>query len=151
MLLLGPALAASCDRSPAGPPATAAGPALKAADGSCRLPLDHFASSLYLLVGSRLGVPSDRVWIDREGRTRWNGEPVGSRRLGDYVAAQATAEAPVFLSVRADPDAPCAVVQATLAIALRAGRCTPRRCAFEWEPGFPPPPPNSLPPGPEGR
>jgi hypothetical protein len=136
----------ACDRWPSDPPrapAPAISPAalLKAADAACRLPLDHFASSLRRLTGSILSPPYSRVMIDREGRILWNSQPVGRQRLGEYMAIEAAADERIFLLIYPEKEAPCAIVQETLAAAIEAGRCTPQRCAFEWPLGFPPPPP----------
>jgi hypothetical protein len=141
-LLLCAALASACDRSPPDPPALRTpGNAVKAAEHSCRLPLDHFASSLRLLTGSILSPPYSRVMIDREGRILWNSKLVGRQRLGEYMAVEAAADETIFLLIYPEKEAPCAIVRETLAAALEAGRCTPARCAFEWPPGNPPPPP----------
>ena len=146
ILLLCAALTGACDQwspepSPVPAPGVSSTAAIKAADASCRLPLDRFASSLRLLTGSILSPPYSRVMIDREGRILWNSQPVGRQRLGEYMAIEAAADEKIFLLIYPEKDAPCAIVQETLAAALDAGRCTPQRCAFEWPPGFPPPPP----------
>jgi biopolymer transport protein ExbD len=83
------------------------------------------------LVEHRFGYPLNLVIVDRSGALLWNGVPVERRRLEDYVAAQAQAAPPPFLVVTPERDAPCALVQETLSIALRAGRCRPDRCVFE--------------------
>jgi hypothetical protein len=147
MLLLSAALGGACNRSPRqaspvpAPDIPGAG-ALKAADASCRLPLRHFAPSLRQLVGSILSPPTNLVLIDAEGRILWNSQPVNPDRLREYLGVAAAGE-PTYLRVYPDPAAPCAAVRETLVAAIRIGRCTPRRCAFEWPPGNPPPPPNS--------
>jgi hypothetical protein len=94
--------------------------------------------------GSIIDYPMNLIIVDGAGRRLWNGVPVEPRLLEDYVEAQARIWPPVLLVVTPFPDAPCAVVREVLAVALRAGRCAPDRCVFEW-PGTdaPPPPPQS--------
>ncbi|HEX8532698.1 MAG TPA: hypothetical protein VF662_00860 [Allosphingosinicella sp.] len=146
ILLLCGALTGSCDSSPrkaapAAVPEIAAAAAARAGDPSCRLPLGHFAPSLRQLTGSILSPPTNLVVIDAEGRIRWNSSPVGAERLRDYLGIAAAGER-AFLRVYPDPAAPCASVRETLDAAIRIGRCSPERCAFEWPPGNPPPPPD---------
>jgi hypothetical protein len=114
---------------------------VKAGDASCRLPLGQFNPSLRNLTGSLLGYPYSRVMIDGEGRIRWNSTVVGPQLLSKYIAIEAAATPPILLLIYPDKEAPCAVVQETLAAAVGVGRCSPKRCAFEWPPGNPPPPP----------
>jgi hypothetical protein len=154
LLLSCAALAAACDRSgPAQPsdPAPAAAPAtLAASDAACRLPLRHFGRSRMELVGTVLDPPLNLVIVDRVGQRLWNSVPVEARVLEEYATLQAQIAPPPFLVVEPTRDAPCAVVQETLAVAVRAGRCRPERCAFQW-PGTdaPPPPASDSPPLPD--
>jgi hypothetical protein len=153
LLLSCAALAAACDRSPPAPsPASDRGAApaapLKAANPACSLPLRHFAPSYLHLRGNVLEPPVNRVLVDRSGTVLWNSRSVGARLLEDYVASQASAAPPPILYVTPDREAPCAAVRQVLSVALRAGRCRPDRCAFEW-PGTNAPP--DPPPAPEGE
>jgi hypothetical protein len=144
LLLSCAALAASCDRSPWQPSPAPAAPhdrPTKAGDSACALPLDQFAPHKLHLTGSRLDHPTNLVLIDRAGRLRWNGVPVGAQRLGEYIATQARIEPPPILAIEPERDAPCAAVRGVLATAIRAGRCTPTRCAFQWPGDMTPPPP----------
>jgi hypothetical protein len=104
--------------------------------GACRLPLRHFnLRGHHELTGSRLGVPTDLIGIDEEGRLSWNNSPVDARRLGEYLekaAASAAASPPYFLLVRPERDAPCAAVQQILSAAIRFRRCSPSVCSLEW-------------------
>ena len=140
------ALIGACDRSspessPDPDPPSPAGGAVKAADAACRLPLGHFTPSLRNLVGSALDYPYNRVVIDQDGRILWNSVPAEPQLLREYIGTAAAADPPIFLLVNPNKEAHCAVVQETLAAAVRIGRCSPQRCAFEWPPGNPPPPP----------
>lgn len=150
------ALLSSCDRSPPEPPPEAAAVvpidgaaiagapiavALKAGDPSCPLPLRHFAPSLRQLVGSILTPPANLVVVDREGRILWNSKPIDPKLLSEFLATTTTMDPVPYLRVYPDKDAPCATVRETLVTAIRIGRCTAARCAFEWPPGVPPPPP----------
>lgn len=105
---------------------------MKAADPACALPLGPFAHSLRPLLGSQLGVPYNRVHIDRAGRTLWNGVVVEPRLLSQYIATAAASGPPPILAISPVRDAPCAVVRETLSVAVARGRCSPERCAFEW-------------------
>jgi len=147
ILLLGAALLGACDRSPSNPspapaPAVNSAAALKAGDAACRLPLGRFAPSLRRLVGSILSPPTNLVIIDPGGRIRGNSHLVDPQRRREYLAIAAPAETLTYLRIYPDREAPCDVVRDTLVAAVRVGRCTPRRCAFEWPPGDPPPPPD---------
>jgi heat shock protein HslJ len=144
ILLLCAALAAACERpspqpSPAAVPAAPAGPPLKASDAACALPLGRFASNRRQLTGSVLDHPTNVVLIDREGRLRWNGNLVDLQRLGEFSGVQSTMEPPPILVIQPDRGAPCAMVRETISTALRLGRCTPQRCAFEWPDTMAPP------------
>ena len=144
ILLACAALVAACERSPRTPPpaprAEGAGSAsLEAADPVCLLPLERFASSRMELVGSYLGYPVTRLVVQRSGELLWNNERVGPRLLDEYLRTEATVSPPVFLVVTPARDAPCAVVRDALSAALREGRCSRDRCAFEW-PGTNAPP-----------
>jgi hypothetical protein len=146
LLLSCAALAASCDRSPSQPapapaPAASHDRAATAGDSACALPLDQFAPHKLHLTGSRLDYPTNLLLIDRAGRLRWNGVSVGAQRLGEYIAAQAQIEPPPILVIEPERDAPCVVVREVLATAIRTGRCTPTRCAFQWPGDMAPPPP----------
>jgi hypothetical protein len=89
--------------------------------------------------GSILGYPTNLVIVERSGRLRWNSVPVDPRRLAEYVHIQAGMEPPPILAIAPDRDAPCAVVQKTLSVALQIGRCSPKRCALEWPGAMAPP------------
>jgi hypothetical protein len=133
ILLLCAALIGSCDRpSPSAPTASAG--QLKAADAACEPPLWNFATSRRHLTGSFLDYPTNLVLIERTGLHRWNGEAVGRLLLGEYISQQAAIEPPVILVIQPARDAPCAAVLETISAALRLGRCSPQRCAFEWLP-----------------
>jgi hypothetical protein len=42
-------------------------------EGACQLPLRHFnLKGHHELTGTRLGVPTDLIGIDKEGRLSWN-------------------------------------------------------------------------------
>jgi hypothetical protein len=145
LLLSCAALAASCDRSPSQPspaPArvTSRDRAVKAGDAACALPLGHFASHKVQLTGSILDYPGNLVLIDRAGQLRWNSVPVGLERLSEYIGTQARIVPPPILVVEPERDAPCAAVREVLATAIRIGRCTPTRCAFQWPGDMAPPP-----------
>jgi hypothetical protein len=114
---------------------------VKAGDSACALPLDQFAPHKAHLTGSMLDHPTNLLLIDRAGRLRWNGVSVGAQRLGEYIAAQARIEPPPILVVEPERGAPCVVVREVLATAIRIGRCTPTRCAFQWPGDMAPPPP----------
>ena len=87
-----------------------------------------------------LDYPTNLVLIDRAGRLRWNGVAVEMQRLREYARQQARIAPPPVLVIEPERDAPCAVVQETLAAALGPGRCSPQRCAFEWPGAMAPPP-----------
>jgi hypothetical protein len=129
---------AACDSQPNAPSAarSSPAPAVQAGEGACRLPLRHFnLAGHHELTGSRLGVPTDLVGIDQEGRLSWNNSPVGARQLGEYMekaAASAAASPPYFLLVRPERHAPCAAVQQVLSAAVRLRRCSVPQCSFEW-------------------
>lgn len=140
ILLLAALLVGACDRSSLEPsPAPAPAAAIKASDAACALPLRQFAPRHSDLVGSILDHPTNLVAIDGAGRIRWNSAPVEPRRLAEYVESQARAEPPIFLKIVPDRDAPCALVQETLNLAIGAGRCGPERCSFEWPGAMAPP------------
>jgi hypothetical protein len=145
ILLFCAALAGSCDRpavdpSPAPGSAASGAGAVRADDAACALPLGRFAAHRRELTGSLLDYPTNLVLIDRAGRLRWNGVAVEMRRLREYVRQQARIAPPPVLVIEPERDAPCAVVQETLATALGAGRCSPQRCAFEGPGAMAPPP-----------
>jgi hypothetical protein len=143
-----PLVLASCDRQPDAPRSGDGGPtpSLAASAPACALPLRQFAPHRRSITGSALDYPTNLVLVDRSGRLRWNGVPVGQQRLRDYIAHQARIDPPPVLVVQPDRGAPCLAVRQVLAAALSLGRCTPRRCAFEWPDTMAPPPPPDLPP-----
>jgi hypothetical protein len=146
ILLSCAALVGACDRSEPEPsPASDRGApnlgALKAADAACALPVGQFASHKVHLTGSILDYPTNLVLIDRAGELRWNSVPVGQERLGEYIGSQARIEPPPVLVIEPERVAPCAVVREVLAAAIRIGRCSPHRCAFQWPGAMAPPPP----------
>lgn len=139
--LLCAALIAACDRPPPPPAAPAS---LEASDPACALPLRHFAPSSLPFRRDIIDYPMNRIVVDRAGRLLWNGVPVAAPLLEDYIEAQAQAVPPILLVVTPFPDAPCAAVREVLAIALRAGRCRPESCVFEWPGTDAPPPPKET-------
>lgn len=126
---------ASCDRQPDALPPPRPAPAVKAADPACPLPLHHFSlKGHYELTGSRLGVPTDHVGIDKAGRLSWNHRPVSAQRVAAFLqafAANLASSPPYFLLIQADPNAPCATIREILSAAIRIGRCRPDVCTLE--------------------
>ena len=77
--------------------------------------------------------------IDRQGRILWNSQPVEPQLLKEYIGNAAAADPLIFLAITPAREAPCTVVREALSTAIKVGRCSPQRCAFEW-PGADAPP-----------